>query len=87
MGGTPSWVETTVKKMKKKTGRNRKQNVFKIGLPVCYPHGAFCVPAADSEDQDEEEDDDLLRRTGNFVASSHSLPSGILRVSRRRCHC
>lgn len=42
-----------------------------------------CVPAADDEDDDdEEEEDDLLRKTGNFVASSDSLPGGILRVSK-----
>lgn len=39
------------------------------------------VPAAAEEDEDEDEEDDLLRRTGNFVASSDRLPSGILRVS------
>lgn len=38
----------------------------------------LCVPEAE---EDEDEEDDLLRRTGNFVASSDSLPSGILRVS------
>ncbi|XP_029364260.1 U3 small nucleolar RNA-associated protein 18 homolog [Echeneis naucrates] len=35
------------------------------------------------EDEDEEEDeDDLLRRTGNFVASSDSLPSGVLKMKK-----
>uniref|UniRef100_A0A3P8SFI7 U3 small nucleolar RNA-associated protein 18 homolog n=1 Tax=Amphiprion percula TaxID=161767 RepID=A0A3P8SFI7_AMPPE len=34
---------------------------------------------AESDDDDE---DDLLRRTGNFVASSESLPSGILRMKK-----
>nr|XP_046272489.1 U3 small nucleolar RNA-associated protein 18 homolog [Scatophagus argus]XP_046272490.1 U3 small nucleolar RNA-associated protein 18 homolog [Scatophagus argus] len=34
------------------------------------------------EDEDEDEDDELLRRTGNFVASSDSLPSGILRMKK-----
>ncbi|XP_041672937.1 U3 small nucleolar RNA-associated protein 18 homolog [Cheilinus undulatus] len=39
--------------------------------------------AADVEDEDEdEEDDELLRRTGNFVASSDSLPTGILRMKK-----
>ncbi|KAI3359602.1 hypothetical protein L3Q82_013786 [Scortum barcoo] len=37
---------------------------------------------ADDEDEDEDEDDDLLRRTGNFVASSDSLPSGVLRMKK-----
>ncbi|XP_076609639.1 U3 small nucleolar RNA-associated protein 18 homolog isoform X1 [Chaetodon auriga] len=36
----------------------------------------------DDDDDDEDEDDDLLRRTGNFVASSDSLPSGILRMKK-----
>ncbi|XP_051275949.1 U3 small nucleolar RNA-associated protein 18 homolog isoform X2 [Dicentrarchus labrax] len=34
------------------------------------------------EDDEDDEDDDLLRRTGNFVASSDSLPSGILRMKK-----
>ena len=46
---------------------------------------SFFVPEAANEDDDDEEEDegedDLLRRTGNFVASPDSLPSGILRVS------
>ena len=33
------------------------------------------------EDEDEDDDDDLLRKTGNFVAASETLPSGTLRVS------
>ncbi|XP_044037158.1 U3 small nucleolar RNA-associated protein 18 homolog isoform X2 [Siniperca chuatsi] len=37
---------------------------------------------ADEEDEDEEEEDDLLRRTGNFVASSDGLPSGVLRMKK-----
>ncbi|KAG7219075.1 hypothetical protein INR49_019349 [Caranx melampygus] len=44
-------------------------------------------PAADEEeeeedddDDDDDEEDDLLRRTGNFVGSSDSLPSGVLRM-------
>ncbi|XP_038161620.1 U3 small nucleolar RNA-associated protein 18 homolog [Cyprinodon tularosa] len=36
----------------------------------------------DEEEEEEEEDDDMLRRTGNFVASSESLPSGILRMKK-----
>lgn len=36
----------------------------------------------EDEDDDDEEDDELLRRTGNFVASSDSLPSGILRMKK-----
>uniref|UniRef100_A0A3Q4HPZ3 U3 small nucleolar RNA-associated protein 18 homolog n=1 Tax=Neolamprologus brichardi TaxID=32507 RepID=A0A3Q4HPZ3_NEOBR len=36
----------------------------------------------DEDEEDEDEEDDLLRRTGNFVASSDSLPSGILRVKK-----
>ncbi|XP_075871462.1 U3 small nucleolar RNA-associated protein 18 homolog isoform X1 [Nelusetta ayraudi] len=36
----------------------------------------------DDEEEDEDEEDDLLRRTGNFVGASHSLPSGILRMKK-----
>ncbi|XP_041859481.1 U3 small nucleolar RNA-associated protein 18 homolog [Melanotaenia boesemani] len=35
-----------------------------------------------ADEEEEEEEDDLLRRTGNFVASSESLPSGILRMKK-----
>ncbi|XP_026204550.1 U3 small nucleolar RNA-associated protein 18 homolog [Anabas testudineus] len=38
--------------------------------------------ADDEDDDDEEEEDDLLRKTGNFVASSDSLPGGILRMKK-----
>ncbi|KAK0155761.1 U3 small nucleolar RNA-associated protein 18 [Merluccius polli] len=34
------------------------------------------------EDDDEDDDDDLLRKTGNFVAASETLPSGTLRVKK-----
>ncbi|KAF2984744.1 hypothetical protein EK904_002310 [Melospiza melodia maxima] len=34
-----------------------------------------------SSDSDSDEDDDLLRRTGNFITSSESLPRGILKMS------
>ncbi|XP_069021518.1 U3 small nucleolar RNA-associated protein 18 homolog [Embiotoca jacksoni] len=36
----------------------------------------------DDDNEEEEEEDDLLRRTGNFVASSDRLPSGILRMKK-----
>uniref|UniRef100_A0A3P8SGV5 U3 small nucleolar RNA-associated protein 18 homolog n=1 Tax=Amphiprion percula TaxID=161767 RepID=A0A3P8SGV5_AMPPE len=36
----------------------------------------------DDDDEDDDDEDDLLRRTGNFVASSESLPSGILRMKK-----
>ncbi|XP_056144005.1 U3 small nucleolar RNA-associated protein 18 homolog [Lampris incognitus] len=35
----------------------------------------------DEEDEDDE-DDDLLRKTGNFVSSSASLPAGILEMKK-----
>lgn len=37
---------------------------------------------ADDEEEEEEEEDDLMRRTGNFVASSDRLPSGVLRMKK-----
>lgn len=36
----------------------------------------------DDSDDEDEDDDDLLRKTGNFVAASESLPSGTLRVKK-----
>ncbi|KAJ3600492.1 hypothetical protein NHX12_031473 [Muraenolepis orangiensis] len=37
---------------------------------------------SDEDDSDEDDDDDLLRKTGNFVAASESLPSGTIRVKK-----
>uniref|UniRef100_A0A3B4YDN1 U3 small nucleolar RNA-associated protein 18 homolog n=1 Tax=Seriola lalandi dorsalis TaxID=1841481 RepID=A0A3B4YDN1_SERLL len=37
---------------------------------------------AESDENEEEEEDDLLRRTGNFVAFSDTLPSGIVRMKK-----
>lgn len=31
-------------------------------------------------DESEEDEDDLLKRTGNFISTSTSLPKGILKV-------
>ncbi|KAM9783659.1 U3 small nucleolar RNA-associated protein 18 homolog isoform 3-T3 [Syngnathus typhle] len=39
----------------------------------------------DDDDGEDDEDDDLLRKTGNFVASSDSLPSGIIGL-KKCCH-
>uniref|UniRef100_UPI0037E8BEC7 U3 small nucleolar RNA-associated protein 18 homolog n=1 Tax=Semicossyphus pulcher TaxID=241346 RepID=UPI0037E8BEC7 len=36
----------------------------------------------EDDDDGDEEDDELMRRTGNFVASSDSLPSSILRMKK-----
>uniref|UniRef100_A0A3B4YXY7 U3 small nucleolar RNA-associated protein 18 homolog n=1 Tax=Seriola lalandi dorsalis TaxID=1841481 RepID=A0A3B4YXY7_SERLL len=36
----------------------------------------------DEDENEEEEEDDLLRRTGNFVAFSDTLPSGIVRMKK-----
>ncbi|XP_076015538.1 LOW QUALITY PROTEIN: U3 small nucleolar RNA-associated protein 18 homolog [Genypterus blacodes] len=33
-------------------------------------------------EEDEDEEDDLMRKTGNFVAPSQSLPTGILRMKK-----
>lgn len=33
-----------------------------------------------SDDESEEDEDDLLQRTGNFIATSTSLPKGILKM-------
>ncbi|RVE70045.1 hypothetical protein OJAV_G00084250 [Oryzias javanicus] len=34
------------------------------------------------EEEEEEEEEDLLRKTGNLVASSESLPSGVLKMKK-----
>uniref|UniRef100_A0A3P9P948 U3 small nucleolar RNA-associated protein 18 homolog n=1 Tax=Poecilia reticulata TaxID=8081 RepID=A0A3P9P948_POERE len=40
------------------------------------------TPSWAQKEEEEEEEDDLLRRTGNFVASSESLPCGVLRMKK-----
>lgn len=74
MGGTPSWAESSGEKKKK--GRNIR--TLENGENVLFQK-CLCVSEADEDEDDEDED--LLRRTGNFVASSDSLPRGVLRVS------
>lgn len=41
-------------------------------------------PLSEEEDEDEDDEDDLLRKTGNFVGTSESLPKGIIRVKSHR---
>ncbi|XP_064172489.1 U3 small nucleolar RNA-associated protein 18 homolog isoform X2 [Anguilla rostrata] len=36
----------------------------------------------DDDDDSDDEDDNLLRKTGNFVASSESLPKGIIQMKK-----
>jgi len=38
--------------------------------------------AEEDDDEEEDDDDDLLRKTGNFVGSSESLPKGIIRMKK-----
>uniref|UniRef100_A0A8D1P265 U3 small nucleolar RNA-associated protein 18 homolog n=1 Tax=Sus scrofa TaxID=9823 RepID=A0A8D1P265_PIG len=53
-----------------------------------FQHAMGGVPAwaetsrrkTSSDDESEEDEDDLLQRTGNFIATSTSLPKGILKV-------
>lgn len=33
-------------------------------------------------DEEDEDDEDLLRRTGNFISSSDSLPRGVIRIKK-----
>ncbi|XP_016326130.1 U3 small nucleolar RNA-associated protein 18 homolog isoform X3 [Sinocyclocheilus anshuiensis] len=37
---------------------------------------------AEHESEDEDESEDLLRRTGNFIGSSNSLPKGIIKMKK-----
>lgn len=37
-------------------------------------------PRRDAEDEDEDEE--LLRRTGDFISSSHSLPKGVIKIKK-----
>ncbi|KAJ8345405.1 hypothetical protein SKAU_G00295980 [Synaphobranchus kaupii] len=36
----------------------------------------------DDDDEEDDDDDNLLRKTGNFVASSESLPKGIIQIKK-----
>ncbi|KAK7138534.1 hypothetical protein R3I93_015846 [Phoxinus phoxinus] len=37
---------------------------------------------ADAESEEEEEEEDLLRRTGNFIGSSDTLPKGTIKIKK-----
>nr|XP_061805630.1 U3 small nucleolar RNA-associated protein 18 homolog [Nerophis lumbriciformis] len=72
--------------MSKEKLRSRMKDQFEKamgGVPAWAVSGGRKVTKDDDDDDDDEEEaDDLLRRTGNLVASSDELSSGILRMKR-----
>nr|XP_020478820.1 U3 small nucleolar RNA-associated protein 18 homolog [Monopterus albus] len=52
------------------------------GTPSWAQSSSKKKTADEDEEEDEDEEDDMLRRTGNFVASSDCLPSGLLRMKK-----
>ncbi len=48
-------------------------------------HYCLCFFTAEPESEDEDDSEDLLRRTGNFIGSSDSLPKGIIKVCCSTC--
>ncbi len=55
-------------------------------LPAEWPSFLFIrFFTAEPESEDEDDSEDLLRRTGNFIGSSDSLPKGIIKVCYSTC--
>ncbi|KAM8844122.1 U3 small nucleolar RNA-associated protein 18 homolog isoform 1-T4 [Spinachia spinachia] len=62
--------------------REQFQKAMGGAPPWADSNGKRKKKAADDDDDDDDEDDELMRRTGNFVASSDCLPSGTLRMKK-----
>ncbi|CAJ1075484.1 U3 small nucleolar RNA-associated protein 18 homolog isoform X2 [Xyrichtys novacula] len=75
-------AESTMSKQKLQQ-RMREQFQKSMGGAPSWAESKEKKKKKDEEDEDEdEEDDELLRRTGNFVASSDSLPTGNIRMKK-----
>ncbi|KAK2894280.1 U3 small nucleolar RNA-associated protein 18 homolog [Channa argus] len=74
-------AESTMSKQKLQQRMREQFQKSMGGTPSWAESGIKRKKHKDDEDEEEDEDD-LLRRTGNFVASSESLPSGILRMKK-----
>ncbi|XP_015830006.3 U3 small nucleolar RNA-associated protein 18 homolog [Nothobranchius furzeri] len=74
-------AETTMSKQKLHQRMREQFQKSMGGTPSWAESSNQRKKKADDDDEDDDEDD-LLRRTGNFVASSESLPGGILRVKK-----
>ncbi|XP_039979990.1 U3 small nucleolar RNA-associated protein 18 homolog isoform X2 [Xiphias gladius] len=75
-------AESTMSKQKLRQRMREQFQKSMGGTPSWAESSVKRRTAADDDDEEEEEEDDLLRRTGNFVASSDSLPSGVLRMKK-----
>nr|XP_061829889.1 U3 small nucleolar RNA-associated protein 18 homolog [Nerophis lumbriciformis] len=78
-------AESTMSKQKLQQRMREHFQKSMGGAPSWAVSGGRKSPTDDEEEDEEEEDgnhDDLLRRTGTFVASSDSLPSGILKMKK-----
>uniref|UniRef100_A0A3Q0SSZ5 U3 small nucleolar RNA-associated protein 18 homolog n=1 Tax=Amphilophus citrinellus TaxID=61819 RepID=A0A3Q0SSZ5_AMPCI len=79
-------AESTMTKQKLQQ-RMREQRIkvefeTSSGFCVCTRSDSHFVSLCCEDEEEEEDEDDLLRRTGNFVGLSDSLPSGILRMKK-----
>lgn len=79
-------AESTMSKQKLQQRMREQFQKSMGGTPSWAESGVKKTKRADDDDEEEEEeedeDDELLRRTGNFVASSDRLPRGILRMKK-----
>uniref|UniRef100_A0A3Q0T0W0 U3 small nucleolar RNA-associated protein 18 homolog n=1 Tax=Amphilophus citrinellus TaxID=61819 RepID=A0A3Q0T0W0_AMPCI len=76
-------AESTMTKQKLQQRMREQFQKSMGGTPSWAESSAQKKKKKKNKDEEEEEDeDDLLRRTGNFVGLSDSLPSGILRMKK-----
>uniref|UniRef100_A0A8C3P2K9 U3 small nucleolar RNA-associated protein 18 homolog n=1 Tax=Cyanoderma ruficeps TaxID=181631 RepID=A0A8C3P2K9_9PASS len=74
-------AETTLTKKKLKKRLEEQFQQAMGGVPAWADLEHRKKSKRTSSDSESDEEDDLLRRTGNFITSSESLPRGILKMS------
>uniref|UniRef100_A0A3B4YHF9 U3 small nucleolar RNA-associated protein 18 homolog n=1 Tax=Seriola lalandi dorsalis TaxID=1841481 RepID=A0A3B4YHF9_SERLL len=74
-------AESTMTKQKLQQ-RMREQFQKSMGGAPSWAESGAKKKKKKKDENEEEEEDDLLRRTGNFVAFSDTLPSGIVRMKK-----
>ncbi|GAA6071103.1 U3 small nucleolar RNA-associated protein 18 homolog, partial [Tachysurus ichikawai] len=73
---TRSDAETS---MSKQRLQQRLKDQFQKAMGGVPPWAESTVKKGKRKGDDEDEDDELLKRTGNYVAASETLPKGIVK--------
>ncbi|XP_067268001.1 U3 small nucleolar RNA-associated protein 18 homolog [Chanodichthys erythropterus] len=77
-----SEAETTMTKQKLQQRLKEQFQKAMGGTPSWAEETAAKRQKKEVESEDEDESEDLLRRTGNFIGSSDSLPKGTIKIKR-----